>query len=145
MTFAPHQSQMYAEATGGDRVGLPRHAPAIVTDDTQVTERTSALFETSSLVRTRGGQRSRIFITHPQRVPSPYLRCHGRQVERIAPCRFRVLTNSNREHQFGRQALADRSPSHLKSLSRSVSFDADHPEPRGFVNVQKPVGEIRNV
>jgi len=80
------------------------------------------------------GLRAPVFFTssHPHVGSSPdTLRCHGRQVERIAPCRFRVPVNSNREHQFGRQALADRSPSHFVAFRGRWSSMTNH-HPRGF-------------
>lgn len=136
MNALAHNAEMYEPSNGwGSRGGHSVHAPQHPVEACRDVQPVSAgpLFDDLLPVNSAGLHGSAILSnSHPQRVPSPYLRCHGRQVERIAPCRFRVP--SNFRLQFSAHAVqshfADLPERHLP-VSVVAGFDIQKPSAAG--------------
>ena len=155
MAVIHDQLQMYAEVTGGVRAGLPRHAPAAVTDDTQVLGRClPAARVVSSLVSTGGGFGRRPFPFRSQHVPLPHRAVWAGRMRALhgAALRSRFILIPQREipaadleHQV-RANVSDALPCHLKSrLSSWVRPDVDQPSeriPQGAEQISQGHGNV---
>lgn len=152
MIRIPHKHQMYAEATVANRVGPLRHAPAAhelqggvrVHSVGHSLSPAAVLSVDYSNLTHLAGLRPGPFssFTHPLAGLSlQRQRCHGRQVERIAPCRFRVR-NSHSLHHIACK-LTDAAKSHVRH-SVVAGFDSQQRSERPDGTVPNFKAELPN-